>query len=212
MQFLRKAPTMREHVRQSDRDIRTSSRELVREKDHLAQEEERIKAEMKKAAREGNEAGARLFAKSLLRNREQAAKITRTRTQLSTIQARNHTMASSQKIAETMGGVAKVMGQMNASVSVQDTQKVMTDFQRQSQLMDMTDELISEGLDSALGDDFDSEVDDAVSQVLDEIGINLKHNLASAPVGNSKHSQRVQREHAVEPQHDLSARLARLKS
>ncbi|NWS11300.1 CHM2A protein, partial [Pachyramphus minor] len=56
----------------------------------------------------------------------------------------------------------------------------MLEFERQAEIMDMKEELMNDAIDDALGDEDDEEESDAVvSQVLDELGLNLTDELAS---------------------------------
>ncbi|NXS86761.1 CHM2A protein, partial [Erpornis zantholeuca] len=55
----------------------------------------------------------------------------------------------------------------------------LLEFQKQSELMDMKEELMNDAIDDALGDEDDEDESDAVvSQVLDELGLNLTDELA----------------------------------
>ncbi|KFW74012.1 Charged multivesicular body protein 2a, partial [Manacus vitellinus] len=57
-------------------------------------------------------------------------------------------------------------------------QKIMLEFERQAEIMDMKEELMNDAIDDALGDEDDEEESDAVvSQVLDELGLNLTDEL-----------------------------------
>ncbi|KGL73304.1 Charged multivesicular body protein 2a, partial [Tinamus guttatus] len=59
-------------------------------------------------------------------------------------------------------------------------QKIMMEFEKQAEIMDMKEELMSDAIDDAMGDEDDEEESDAVvSQVLDELGLTLTDELAS---------------------------------
>ncbi|KFO57557.1 Charged multivesicular body protein 2a, partial [Corvus brachyrhynchos] len=63
-------------------------------------------------------------------------------------------------------------------------QRILLEFQKQSELMDMKEELMNDAIDDALGDEDDEDESDAVvSQVLDELGLNLTDELASGGAG-----------------------------
>ena len=62
-------------------------------------------------------------------------------------------------------------------------QKIMMEFEKQSDTMDLKEEMMEDTMDDAFGEEEDEEETDAiVNQVLDEIGINLDGELAAAPV------------------------------
>merc|ERR1712039_908250 len=55
----------------------------------------------------------------------------------------------------------------------------MMEFEKQSEIMDMKEEMMSDTIDDALGDEEDEEESDAiVNQVLDELGLQLTDELA----------------------------------
>lgn len=77
-------------------------------------------------------------------------------------------------MAEAMKGVTKAMGQMNRQLNLPALQKIMMEFERQNEKMEMTTEVMGDAIDDALeGDEEEEETDELVSQVLDEIGIDL---------------------------------------
>lgn len=92
-------------------------------------------------------------------------------------------------MAEAMKGVTKAMGQMNRQMNLPALQKIMMEFERQNEKMEMTTEVMGDAIDDALeGDEEEEETEELVSQVLDEIGIDLDSQLMTAPA------------HATEPQ------------
>ena len=69
---------------------------------------------------------------------------------------------------------------MNKTMKLPEIQKIMMEFEKQSEIMDMKEEMMDDAIDSALGDDSDEiESDKIVTQVLDELGIELTGELAS---------------------------------
>jgi charged multivesicular body protein 2A len=84
------------------------------------------------------------------------------------------TLKSTQAMAEAMKGVTKAMGQMNRQLNLPALQKIMQEFEMQNEKMEMTTEVMGDAIDDALeGDEEEEETDELVSQVLDEIGVDL---------------------------------------
>ena len=91
-------------------------------------------------------------------------------------------MHSTATVAKTMGTAGAIMKTMNASMDVASVAKTMQDFERETAHMDMTEEMISDSLDSLMDDDgTEAQTDDIVSQVLDEIGVEVSGKMASVP-------------------------------
>ena len=81
-------------------------------------------------------------------------------------------------MAEAMKGVTKAMHSMNAKIKLPQIQKIMTDFEKESEMMDMKEEMMNDAMENAMSDENDEEeTDQIVSQVLDEIGINLNQSV-----------------------------------
>lgn len=58
-------------------------------------------------------------------------------------------------------------------------QKIMMEFEKQSEVMEMKEEMMNDAIDDAMGDEDDEEEGDAiVSQVLDELGLQLGDQLS----------------------------------
>ncbi|MBN3315512.1 UBC12 enzyme, partial [Atractosteus spatula] len=76
----------------------------------------------------------------------------------------------------------KHAGPLNALLKLPQIQKIMMEFERQSELMDMKEEMMNDAIDDAMGDEDDEEESDAVvSQVLDELGLTLSDELSNLP-------------------------------
>lgn len=66
------------------------------------------------------------------------------------------------------------MGAMNRNMNLPQIQHIMMEFEKESEIMDMKEEMMSDTIDEAMEEEEDEEEQDAiVNQVLDEIGINL---------------------------------------
>merc|ERR1712210_277845 len=92
-------------------------------------------------------------------------------------------MGSQNSMAQAMKGVTKAMMMMNKQMKLPEIEKVMQEFEKQSEIMDMKEEM----MDDAMGDEDDEEETDAiVTQVLDELGLQLGDQLSgvNAPSGS----------------------------
>ena len=73
---------------------------------------------------------------------------------------------------------------MNRQMNLPAMQRVMMEFEKQNEIMDMKQEMMEDVMDDVLDEDeMDEESDDIINQVLDEIGINLAQDLVDAPAG-----------------------------
>jgi len=96
-------------------------------------------------------------------------------------------MRSTQSMADAMKGVAKAMRSMNRQINLPGIQKIMQDFERESEIMDMKEEMMNDAIDDAVDDENDEEeTETIVNQVLEEIGINLTQAVRPARAGNAR--------------------------
>merc|ERR1712240_513242 len=77
-----------------------------------------------------------------------------------------------------MKGVTRAMQKMNNQLKLPQIQKIMMEFEKQSEIMDMKEEMMEDAIDDAMGDEEDEEEGDKiVQQVLDELGLDLGDKL-----------------------------------
>jgi charged multivesicular body protein 2A len=93
-------------------------------------------------------------------------------------------MKTHHDMATAMQGVGKAMANMNQAMNLPAMQKIMRDFERENEKMDITQETMEDAMDGVMGDADDSDEEDLiVNQVLDEIGINVGQQMEAAPTG-----------------------------
>lgn len=82
-------------------------------------------------------------------------------------------------MGEAMKAVTKAMGTMNRQMNLPSLQKIMQEFERQNEKMEMVSEVMGDAIDDdALeGDEEEEETEELVSQVLDEIGIDMNQEV-----------------------------------
>ncbi|KAG0217969.1 ESCRT-III subunit protein did4 [Mortierella sp. NVP41] len=178
--FGRKSPA--EALRAHQRTLNKAQRELDRERMKLEQQEKKIIQDIKKTAKAGQMNAAKVMAKDLVRTRRYIQKFYQMKTQLQAVGLRIQGLRSNQQMAEAMKGATKAMGAMNRNMNLPQIQHIMMEFEKESEIMDMKEEMMSDTIDEAMEEEEDEEEQDAiVNQVLDEIGINLDDILASTP-------------------------------
>ncbi|GBF90675.1 hypothetical protein Rsub_03247 [Raphidocelis subcapitata] len=177
-----KKKTAAEILRENKRMLDKAMRELDRERMGLQTQEKKLIAEIKKMAKEGQLDAVKVMAKSLIRNRHAVTKLHGLKSQLQAISLRIQTLKSTQAMADAMVGATKAMRVMNRRLNLPNMQKVLMEFERQNERMEMTSDMMGDAVDDAMeGEGEAEETDDLVSQVLDEIGINLGNQMVSAP-------------------------------
>ncbi|KAG0175326.1 ESCRT-III subunit protein did4 [Apophysomyces sp. BC1034] len=171
-------------LQQHQRSIKKAQRELSREKDRLERQEKKLVMDIKKSAKANQMSACKVMAKDLVRTRRYVQKFYQMNTQLQAIALRIQTLRSNQQMAEAMRGATKAMSSMNRTMNLPKIQQIMMEFERESDLMDMKDEMMGDAIDDVVGDeDEEEESEEIVNRVLDEIGISLNQELVDAPTG-----------------------------
>merc|ERR1711923_697726 len=116
-------------------------------------------------AKQGQMDAVKVMAKDLVRTRRYVKKFMLMRANIQAVSLKIQTLKSQNAMAQAMKGVTKAMMNMNKQMKLPEIQKIMQEFEKQSEIMDMKEKM-SDVIDDALGDEDDEEESDAiVSQV-----------------------------------------------
>uniref|UniRef100_A0A6B2LHH7 Charged multivesicular body protein 2a n=1 Tax=Arcella intermedia TaxID=1963864 RepID=A0A6B2LHH7_9EUKA len=179
--------TPQEMLKENQRTISRAIREIERERNRLQRSEGKIIADIRKSARDGQMGAARVMAKDLVRTRKHVEKMYKMKTQLQAVSLRIQTIKSQAAMADAMRGVTRAMVRMNRTVNLPSLQNIMVEFQKQSEIMDIKEDMIGDTMDDMFDDDEEEmETDEVVNQVLDEIGIKLGSEFSDTPEHNIK--------------------------
>ncbi|KAJ2764337.1 ESCRT-III subunit protein did4 [Coemansia nantahalensis] len=177
--------TPQEKLRKNLRALRKAQRQLTTEVTNMERQESKLLVDVKKAAKEGQMSACRIMAKDLVRTRRYMEKYRTMRVTLQAMEMRVQAMSSNQQMGTAVREATVAMRSMNRRMNLPAMQKVLMDFERESGMMDMKEEMINDTLDDAMDDEDEEEeeTEEVVQRVLDEIGIQLNQDLASAPKG-----------------------------
>jgi charged multivesicular body protein 2A len=174
--------TPQEMLRQNLRALNKAMRDLDRERQHMEQQEKKIIADIKKMAKQGQMDAVKIMAKDLVRTRRYVKKFILMRANIQAVALKIQTLKSNDAMAQAMKGVTKAMTTMNKQLKLPQIQKIMMEFEKQSEIMDMKEEMMNDAIDDAMGDEEDEDESEAiVSQVLDELGLQMADQLSDLP-------------------------------
>ncbi|XP_055698896.1 charged multivesicular body protein 2a [Phlebotomus papatasi] len=177
-----KRMTPEEMLRKNQRALNKAMRDLDREKMKMEQQEKKVIADIKKLAKEGQMDAVKIMAKDLVRTRRYVKKFMLMKANIQAVSLKIQTLKSQNTMAQAMKGVTRAMQNMNKQLNLPQIQKILHDFERQSEMMDMKEEMINDAIDDAMEDEGDEEESDAVvAQVLDELGLQLNDQLSGLP-------------------------------
>jgi len=202
--------TMKQIIREQKRMVDRSVRQLDREREGLKRQEAKLIMDIKGLAKANRMKEVKIMAKDLVRIRKHQEKFVGLTAQLRAISLQMTTMASVTALTDSMKKVTRSMVALNGQVNLPQLQKVMMEFQKQSEVMDMKQEVVGDAIDDAMDNEEDVEESEAiVSQVLDEIGVSVGEGLVDAPAARKVE---VKEEVKAESKEDkeLEARLNNL--
>jgi len=177
-----KRVTPEEMLRKNQRALNKAMRDLDRERMRMEQQEKKIIADIKKMAKDGQIDAVKIMAKDLVRTRRYIKKFMLMKANVQAVSLKIQTLKSQNTMATAMKGVSKAMQNMNRQLNLPQIQKILHEFEKQSEIMDMKEEMINEVIDDAMEDEGDEEETDAVvTQVLDELGLQLGDQLSGLP-------------------------------
>ncbi|XP_017468294.1 PREDICTED: charged multivesicular body protein 2a [Rhagoletis zephyria] len=174
-----------EMLRKNQRALNRAMRDLDRERMKMEQQEKKIIADIKRMAKEGQMDAVKIMAKDLVRTRRYVKKFMLMKANIQAVSLKIQTLKSQNTMAQAMRGVTKAMQNMNRQMNLPQIQKILHEFEKQSEIMDMKEEMINEAMDDAMEDEGDEEETDAVvAQVLDELGLQLGEQLGDLPTAS----------------------------
>lgn len=175
-------PTARDLSRQNDRTIQRAQRDMQRERIRLEQDEKKITAEIKSLSRQGRVAEARMLAKNLVQVRSAKARTFQASVQAGAIGQQTRMAQTDMKMVEIMGVTAGVMKNANGMANPERSMNMLQEFDMQSEKYKLNQEMTDDVLDSVLGgEEIDTETDDVLNSVLDEIGLEVAAKAGDAP-------------------------------
>ncbi|KAJ8922601.1 hypothetical protein NQ315_007632 [Exocentrus adspersus] len=197
--------TPEELLRKNQRALNKAMRDLDREKQKMEQQEKKIINDIKKLAKEGQMDAVKIMARDLVRTRRYVKKFMLMKANIQAVSLKIQTLRSQNAMAQAMKGVTKAMASMNRQLNLPQIQRILQEFEKQSEIMDMKEEVMNDAIDDAMeGDDDEEESivfivlaitvyplpllirsdclsDAVVNQVLDELGLQLTDTLSGLP-------------------------------
>src|SRR3989338_919444 len=171
-------PSPEQMVRATQRDLNKNKRNLEREVQNLRMAETQLIAGIKAEAKKGNEASAKQKARELVGLRGQISKLEGMQQKMNGVQAQTVSMQAQHTIAKALSSATSALSVQNSLVNPEQLQRTMMEFERQNQMLEIKDDLLDDLFENDLEDE--DEADSILSQVADEIGLDLS-SLLSVP-------------------------------
>lgn len=180
--FFGRRKTPDEILRENKRAIDRAIRDLEREKGRMEQQEVKLTNDIRKSARANEMDSVKIMAKDLVRTKGQVKKFNIMKANLQAISLKTATLKSQNSMAQAMRGVTQGLIRMNRQMNLPQIQRIIQEFQKQTDMVDMKEEMINDVMDEVFEEETDEqESDQVVNKVLDELGIEMNQTLATLP-------------------------------
>ncbi|KAG8302507.1 Charged multivesicular body protein 2A [Homalodisca vitripennis] len=152
-----KRVTPEEMLRKNQRALNKAIRDLDRERQRMEQQEKKIIADIKKMAKDGQMDAVKIMARDLVRTRRYEKKFMMMKANIQAVSLKIQTLRSQNAMAQAMKGVTKAMQNMNRQLNLPQIQRILQEFEKQSEIMDMKEEIMNDAIDDAMEDEGDEE-------------------------------------------------------
>jgi len=196
-------------------NLKFTAKQLARQSKKATKDEGTEKAKLKKAIQQGNMEGARIYAASAIRKKNESINLLRLSSRIDGVAARVQTAITMRKVSQSMAGVVKQMDKAMSAMNLEQISTVMDSFEKQFEDLDVQtgymEGAMAQSTAQATPQD---DVEELMQSVADEHGLELKMELPGTSLGmlhtrlaNCLATGQVEKE-----QDELTERLAKLRN
>eukprot|EP00599_Poterioochromonas_sp_BG-1_P009413 CAMPEP_0173152740 /NCGR_PEP_ID=MMETSP1105-20130129/12426_1 /TAXON_ID=2985 /ORGANISM="Ochromonas sp., Strain BG-1" /LENGTH=169 /DNA_ID=CAMNT_0014068505 /DNA_START=293 /DNA_END=802 /DNA_ORIENTATION=- len=168
----------------------------------MAQQTEKLK----KAIKDGNMEGAKIYAQNVIREKNQSLNFLRLGSRIDAVASRLETAIRMQDVNKAMAQTVKGMSNAMKSMEVEQIAKTMEEFERQFENMDVRSGYMESTMEATTAMSTPPEqVDQLIQMVAAEAGLSISDQLAEP--GKAK----VSEQKVAAPEDELESRLAALR-
>ncbi|EPY43675.1 charged multivesicular body protein 1 [Angomonas deanei] len=166
----------------------------------------------KKAMEKNNMEGARIYAENSIRKKNESLNHLRLAARMDAVVSRMDTAIKMKMVTKNMGDMVKGMDKVLKTMDPEKISKLMDQFEKQFETMDVT----SAYMEGAIGQSVatstpEDEVNNLMSQVADEHGLDIKDQLDHKLQISNQMPQNQVAQSSTKDSDDLEARLADLR-
>mmetsp|Transcript_17416 Transcript_17416/g.28926 ORF Transcript_17416/g.28926 Transcript_17416/m.28926 type:complete len:207 (-) Transcript_17416:241-861(-) len=194
-------------------NLRIVSKQMQRSSKKCEKNERQGLEKLKKAIKQGNTEGARIYAQDAIREKNQAVSHLRMASRIDACSSRIETAVRMGQVTSSMKGVTKGMDKALAGMDINQISTIMDKFEQQFEDLDVKTQYMEGSMNATTATSTPAEqVDSLIHMVADEHQLDLGDAFSEAgPVG--KKTPQLQQAEAKEGVSDsLEARLANLRS
>mmetsp|Transcript_16138 Transcript_16138/g.23595 ORF Transcript_16138/g.23595 Transcript_16138/m.23595 type:complete len:205 (+) Transcript_16138:87-701(+) len=191
-------------------DMRITSKQMQRSAKKCEKNEKAALEKLKKAIKQGNSEGARIYGQDAIREKNQALNCLRMASRVDAVSSRIETAVRMNDVSGAMKNVVKGMDMGLAAMDPEQISKIMDKFESQFEDLDVKAEYMEGTMNATTATTTPTEqVDELIMMVADENNLDLGDAFAEmGPVGNNVPEEKEKPSAETD---DLEARLASLR-
>jgi charged multivesicular body protein 1 len=192
-------------------DLRITSKQMLRSAKKCEKNEKAAIEKLKKAIKQGNSEGAKIYGQNAIREKNQALNFLRMSSRIDAVASRLETAVRMNDVTGAMKGVVKGMEKGLAAMNVEEISKIMDKFEGQFEDLDVKAEYMEGTMNATTASSTPAEqVDNLIMMVADENDLALGDAFSEmGPVGSKVPEPKEQ---AAPEADSLEARLANLRA
>merc|ERR1712137_535685 len=161
--------------------LKFTAKQLNRLSTKCKKEESTEKSKIKKALEKDNHDGARIHAQNAIRQKNNAQNYLRLSSRVDAVSSRLESAIKMQQVTKSMGQVVKGMDKVLGSMNVEAITKVMDQFERSFEDMDVRSEYVEQTMNASTTAAMpEEEVDTLMQMVADEHGLKMEDKFNAA--------------------------------
>lgn len=191
-------------------DLKITSKQMIRASKKCEKMEKAAIEKTKKAIKQGNSEGARIYAQDAIREKNQALNHLKMASRIDAVASRLETAVRMNQVTAAMKGIVKGMDHGLQSMDVEQISATMDKFEQQFEDLDVKTGYIEGTMNvtTATSTPVD-QVDELITMVADQNNLELGEAFAEIGGVQKKEQEKVEEKPVTD---DLEARLANLRS
>ncbi|KFM58023.1 Charged multivesicular body protein 1a, partial [Stegodyphus mimosarum] len=194
--------------------LRFSCKQLERLSKRAEKDEMIQRNKIKKAIKQGNMEGAKIYAENAIRKKNEALNYLRMSSKIDAVSSKIQSAITMKGVTKNMGSVVKALDKAINSMDLQKVSAVMEQFEQQFEDLDVRTSVVEDAMGSAVTTSTPlAQVDSLIQQVAEENGLDIMDQLAQAksvPSGEVA-SRAAATDRSLADEDALSRRLAALR-